>query len=246
MARTFLLALLFAVASSACVSAGDEPETEHDEPADFEVDPADGKADGLPATFNQHNVVTDELFLDSGSMTVEEVQTFLEDSPYGSRSWLADYTAADGTSAAQALVNAATAKGISPLMLLARMQVESALVSKTSTPSTTKINRIMGCGCHDGAACLSQFRGFEKQLVCAADTLRKWYDASVDGTGDWRRGKTSRTLDPKSVTPVNHATASLYQYTPWVLVGRGGNWLVWNVSRKYVRYALDEGFIESN
>lgn len=248
MVRSFLLGALLALSASlsACaISDAADPQTEHDEPADFEVDPADGKADGLPATFNRHLVVTDELFLDSGSLTVAEVQTFLDESPYGTKSWLASYRTPDGVSAAQALVNAATSEGISPLMLLARMQVESALVSKTTVPSATKINRIMGCGCHDGAACLAQFRGFEKQLVCAGETLRKWYDASVDGTGEWRLGRTKRTLDPTSVTPVNHATASLYQYTPWVLVGRGGNWLVWNVSRKYVRHAIAEGLIDA-
>ena len=47
----------------------------------------------------------------------------------------------------------------------------------------------------------------------------------------------------RTVTPANHATASLYAYTPWVLVGRGGNWLVWNISKKYVKYAEDEGLI---
>jgi len=57
-------------------------------------------------------------------------------------------------------------------------------------------------------------------------------NASVDGSGQWRKGHTSRTLDPTNVTPATNATAALYAYTPWVLPYRGGNWLVWNVTRK--------------
>ena len=58
-----------------------------------------------------------------------------------------------------------------------------------------------------------------------------------------RKGKTGRTLDPRSVTPANHATASLYAYTPWVLVGTGGTWLAWNVTRKYIRFAQSAGLV---
>ena len=125
------------------------------------------------------------------------------------------------------------------------MQVETSLISKTVRPSTSRLDRALGCGCPDGAACASQFRGFAKQLVCGAKTMRRWFDASEDGTGQWRVGTTRKTLDNKSVRPVNHATASLYAYTPWVLVGRGGAWLVWNVTRKYVRHAEAAGYINN-
>lgn len=237
-----LLAIVLCGVLAACSTSVDD-EVGSDEPEDYVVDPDDGKADGVPPTFNQHDVVGDDLFVDNGTMTVAEVQAFLETSPYNNRSWLADY-AADGVTAAQAIFDAATSEGIHPIMLLARMQVEAGLVSKTVRPSTSRINAALGCGCPDGGGCASQYRGFAKQLVCGARTLRKWYDASIDGTGQWKRGTARRTLDPRTVTPVNHATASLYAYTPWVLVGRGGNWLVWNVTRKYVRHAEAKGYLE--
>lgn len=233
--------LLFSVLAAAC-STDVEDEVGSDEPEDYVVDPDDGKADGVPPTFNQHDVVGDDLFVDDGTMTVAEIQEFLEESPYNNRSWLADYTA-DGVSAAQAIHAAATAERIHPLMLLARMQVEATLVSKTTRPSTTRINAALGCGCPDGRGCSAAYRGFARQLVCGAETMRKLYDDSVDGSGQWRRGVARRTLDPRTVTPVNHATAALYAYTPWVLVGRGGNWLVWNVTRKYVRHAEAKGYL---
>ena len=241
------LAILCCLMLAACMT-GEPPADDvgaSDEPDDYEVDPADGKGDGVSATFNKNMVVSDDLFLNGGNMTVEEIQAFLEDSPYNNRSWMADFQV-NGISAAQAIMNAADSEGIHPLMLLTRMQVESSIVSKTVRPSQSKIDRALGCGCPDGSGCSAQYLGFDKQLVCGAKILRKWYDASLDSTGQWQLGLTRKTLDPISVTPANHATASLYQYTPWVLVGRGGNWLVWNVTRKYVRHAEAAGYLAAN
>jgi len=227
----FAVVVMFVLA--ACTTVEDE-QAGSDEPADYEVDPNDGKGDGVSATFNQNDVVGDDIF--TGTMTVAEVQKFLEQSPYKNRSWLADFKV-DGKSAAQLIVDAATAERVSPIMLVARMQVEASLVSKTARPTQYRIDRALGCGCPDGAGCSASYRGFGPQLVCGAKILRKWYDGSVAGNGLWNKGVAKRTLDPKTVTPANHATASLYAYTPWVLVGSGGNWLVWNVTRKYVRHA---------
>jgi hypothetical protein len=238
MVRTLVLAvaLLGACAADDSTEPGD-----HEEVSDFDPVP-DGKADGVSATFNQNNVVDDALF--TGDMDVADVQAFLDESPYGNRSWLATYTI-DGVSAAQKIVDAARAEHIHPLMLLVRMQVEASLVSKTSTPTTKMINQALGCGCPDGGGCSASYRGLSAQLTCGAHTLRRWFDGSEDGSGQWKKGSARRTLDPRTVTPANHATASLYAYTPWVLVGRGGNWLVWNISKKYVRHAEANGLIPS-
>lgn len=241
--RSVVVALLALVTLSfgACAVDDGEPVTEHDEPADYDPVPADGKADGVPAVFDQHDVMGDDTFTED-RVTVAEMQRFLERSPYNNRSWLADYRIGD-KSGAQLVVEAARGAGINPIVLLARMQVESSAVSKTVRPSQATLDKALGCGCPDGRACSSAYRGFQAQLSCGAQILRKWYDASKDSTGQWRKGVTRKTLDPKSVTPKNHATASLYAYTPWVLVGRGGNWLVWNVTRKYVRHAEATGIL---
>ena len=226
---------------SACVAdAGSSEPPDHEEQSDFDPVPSDGKADGVSATFVANNVVDDALF--TGDMDVEAVQAFLEQSPYGNRSWLASYDVG-GVPASQLIVDAARAEGIHPLMLLVRMQVEASLVSKTATPSQSKLSAALGCGCPDGGGCSASYRGLSAQLTCGAITLRKWFDGSEDGSGQWRKGVSRRTLNPKTVTPANNATASLYAYTPWVLVGRGGNWLVWNVTKKYVRYAETTGLI---
>ena len=218
-----------------------DPETD-DNSFDFEVDTDSGKADGVAVTFNANNVLTDELFSGAETMEASDVQAFLEESPYGTRSWLASETI-DGVSAAQAIVDAARAEQIHPLVLIARMQVETSLISKTVRPSQRMIDRAMGCACPDGGTCSTSQKGLSKQLQCGAHTLRRLFDASTDGSGQWRKGTARRTLDPRTVTPANDATAALYAYTPWVLVGTGGTWLAWNVTRKYVRHAEKLGLV---
>ena len=228
---------LLLVLVTACVA--DAPD--HDEASDF--DPvggwSDGKADfsGVPAVFDRNQVVSDAVFT-TPAVDASGIQTFLEHSPYGNRSWLADYQVG-GVPFSERVVAIAAEHGIDPVMLIVRLQVESSVVSKAATPSSSTLAHATGCGCPDGGGCSSTFRGFEAQLECAAATYEKWYDASIAGTGPWREGHATRSLDGLTVTPRDHATASLYQYTPWVLPGRGGAWLTWNVTRRYLK-AFDQ------
>jgi hypothetical protein len=155
MRRHFRALVLAAFVLPACATEMVDPGDSAGEEFDFSED--DGKSDG--ASFNQHDVVSDELFTGAGAMSADDVQHFFEDNPYGTRSWLADYQV-NGVSAAQFIVDAAEAQQIHPLMLISRMQVESSLVAKTVKPSQAKIDKILGCGCPDGGGCSSQFRGF--------------------------------------------------------------------------------------
>lgn len=240
MLRTILASTSILI--SACIAEPGAYE-DHDEASDYEDVPGfgDGKADfaGIPTVFDRHLVMSDEQFVATDLVTVDELQAFFEASPYRNRSWLADLVVADGRTAAQAIVDVAAAEGVNPMLLVSRMQVEQSLVSKSVRPSQYRIDRALGCGCPDGSGCSSSYLGFDRQLTCGARILRQWYDRSIEGTGIWNRGVARRTLDPLSVTPRTHATASFYAYTPWVLQGSGGTWLVWNVTRKYFKH-LDE------
>ncbi len=240
-----LLALSFGLVATGCADGPDEPFADHEEPSDFDPVPSsdDGKADALAATFDARAVMPDEFFLDIVSIEADELQRFFETSPYGNRAWLADARVGE-VRAADAIVEESRLAGINPLVMVARMQVEKSLVSKSVTPAQSKIDFAFGCGCPDGRACNEAYRGLDKQIRCAADTLRRWYVGSVDGSGLWVAGTAKRTLDPQWVTPSNHATASLYAYTPWVLRGAGGNWLVWNVTRKMERHARALGLLD--
>ena len=234
---TAIFGLAMLTSASACVEEGDarddsliEPYTDHDEPLDFE--PVEGKTDGVSEVFNANLVVDDSFFTASNALTPAQIQAFFEHTPYNNRSFLADEKV-NGKPFSQVLVEVAQSRQINPIMLLSRMQVEKSLVGKTTRPSGNTVDFAFGCGCPDNQPCNEAYRGIDKQLDCAAKTLKTHYDGSISGTSAWRKGKTKNTLDPQSVTPQSHATASLYSYTPWVLTGSGGNWLVWNIIKKY-------------
>jgi len=231
----------FALFAVACQEpAGrDELEAAHDEPSDLE--PVDNeKFDGPLEAFTADLLFEDAMFINSSAVTVQGIQDLLEVSPYGARSFLADEKIG-GQPFSQVLVDVAKSKQVNPVLLLVRLQVEKSLISKSTRPTGNTIDFALGCGCPDRKACNEVYRGLDKQLTCGADTLRKHYDGSVAGTGAWRVGRSTTTLDPRSITPRSHGTASLYAYTPWVLEGSGGNWLVWNISRKYISAMIDRG-----
>lgn len=235
-----LLPLLLAV-SCAVASGNDEsiePPVPDVHPEDL-VEVSDIKGDG--SSFDAADLMDDASFTDEHFMTQAEVQSFFESTPYGSRSFLADFST-NGHSVAEIVVDAASSHQLSPMVLLVKLQVETGLVSKTVVPSVARLNVAMGCGCPDGGSCASATSGFESQIRCAADVFRQYLD-DLDANGStiagWKVGTAKRTLDGVWVTPRSRATAALYTYTPWVLVGRGGNWLFWNVYRKYARHVLE-------
>ena len=197
-----------------------------------------GKDDS--ATFNPNRLIDQELFEDAQFMSVEDIQDFLDHSPYGHTSFLATYLW-NGESVAQVIGRYAQEYQINPMVLLAKIQVESSLVFRSS-PSPYHLEVALGCGCPDtGPACAYAPAGFGRQVECAAELFRSYLE-SIDSTGStisgWSPGRTKLTSDGFSVTPSNSATAALYTYTPWVLTNTGGNWLFWNVFRKFMAHVL--------
>jgi hypothetical protein len=208
----------------------------HEEPSDFVVDEeGSGKADGVPSSFNRNHVLDEEFFLQGDALDADEIQLFLEQSPYGDRCFLADEMVGEQRFA-EVLAATSTSAGLHPIVLLARMQVEKSLISKSDRPSQHKVDYAFGCGCPDGSDCYSAYAGLDNQLECAAEVFTEQHDGSLDGTGEWRVGRSKKSLDGLWVKPENHATAAMYGYTPWVLPGSGGNWLVWNITRKFIRH----------
>jgi hypothetical protein len=195
----------------------------------------DGKGDGS-SVFDRHRVIGDDTFVDTAIMDASSVQAFLEVTPYGTRSFLADERV-NGERVSDALVRVARGSGLNPLVLLAMLQKEAGLISRTRRPSTFLVDYAFGCGCHDGRGCATSLRGIDRQLECAVDVLRGSFDAGTNGdatNAGYRLGQSFTSLDDLRVTPQNRATLALYTYTPWVgQASRGGNWLFWNVFRKY-------------
>lgn len=244
LASITLIALLTAASlMAACADAvetTEEPYTSHDVEWDLTPSASDSKADGLVSKFDPAWLMSDAFFTNHDALTVEQLQAFFEATPYGDRSWLAD-ALIDDKPAAQRIIEVAHEVTVNPLLLLARMQVEQSLISRAERPSQRKTDFAFGCGCPDYEACSVAFKGFGNQLRCAGQTLRRLYDDSASRVGGWRAGVGRKTLEGERVAPANHATAALYGYTPWILRGRGGNWLAWNVTDKFAQYFKERG-----
>ncbi len=169
------------------------------------------------ASFDAGLVLLDEQLEDAGALSAGQIQAFLEHTPHGNRSALADYSRG-GRSAAEMIAGAAATHDINPLVLLARLQLESSLIGK-STATAWRLDWAMGCGCPDGGGCIDAYEGFDKQIACAAERLRTYLD-QIDASGatiaGWAPGRSQRTLDGHWVTPRTRATAANYTYTPWV------------------------------
>ena len=67
-------------------------------PTEADLQPfTDGKSDQYG--FNPEYLIEDDVFVDAYYLTAEQLQVFLEDTPYGRRSFLADYSESDVSTA---------------------------------------------------------------------------------------------------------------------------------------------------
>ena len=199
-----------------------------------------GKSDGT--FFNRNKLIDDHSFMDSHFVDANAVQAFFEMTPYGHRSFLADFDV-EGQAAAELIVEIAREGNINPMILVVKLQQEMSLVSRRTPGTSFQINHAMGCACPDDGHCAEEHAGFRKQLLCAVERFNSYLDDLRDGeptVSGWKVGWAKQTLDDIEVVPSNMATAALYTYTPWV--GQhivGGNWLFWNIYLRYTRALVE-------
>lgn len=205
------------------------------------------------AVFNPNNIISDLEMLDSDTMSEKEIQQFLENKG----SYLANYRTvnSDGETrtAAQIIYEAAhnydcsdvanlsssptraeraikcKPISINPKALLILLQKEQSLITDAA-PRQTQLDWALGYGCPDGEKCNTRWQGFGKQLNSAS---LQFYDYITNPYSyKYQKGNTytlSNTSNPDSiVTPENHATAALYNYTPHVYWGNFNFFNLWN------------------
>jgi uncharacterized membrane protein YgcG len=241
--RQFGLGMALVLAGCAIAGPSDDEVNDENGPVEpsYPEEPNTPETAMAEANFDRHDVLDTASMVDADAMTVAEVQAFLDNNPYGWTSVLASHVS-NGHSAAQAFVDAGQANGINPLVLLTRVQMEQSLIGKTSAPLST-LKKAMGCGCPDNKPCQAQYKGFDKQVDCAASKLRSYLD-DMDGGGTtiagWGVGISKTTLDSYSVTPVNEATAALYTYTPWVSAAKA-HAKIWALYAAHVGYTGPSG-----
>jgi hypothetical protein len=208
----------------------------HKSPGEASVlQPDDLKSNG--ASFDAGEIVDPGSMQDSGALDAAAIQQFLQQTPYGSASFLATY-AANGLGAAAAVALAARRYALNPLVFLVRAQMDQGLIGASEYPSSApRVEYAFGCGCTAPDACDPGYAGFDVQVDCLGAALRDDLDAiAATGrtVGGWGPGLTGATSDGVQVTPSDDSTAALYQYTPVVAAGKaGGNWLFWNLWQKY-------------
>ncbi|MGO1413623.1 MAG: hypothetical protein ACTHY8_07735 [Microbacterium gubbeenense] len=189
--------------------------------------------------FDPGYLISDAKMYTSGTMSVAQIQRFLDgkvprcQSGYTCLKDFAQttrtkapnsycsgtYKGASRESAAAIISKASKACGVSEKVLLVVLQKEQGLVTHT-WPSDWRYRIAMGYGCPDGAACDSQYFGFQNQVYMAAKQLKRY---TKDSSFNWYPvGKTSQvrwhpnaSCGSGPVTIRNNATAALYYYTPY-------------------------------
>lgn len=188
-------------------------------------------------------IISDSVFYDFGSMSVAEIQRFLEArvtgcNPSNSPGCLKDLRvdipalpespgrcsameAKSNVTAAEVIYDVARACKINPRVILVTLQKEQSLLT-LNNPSKTRMDRAMGFNCPDNAPCAVSTLGFFNQVYRGAGQLN--YYSNPAGPFTWLKvgSVISRPYHPNSgcgslsFRLENKATAALYYYTPYV------------------------------
>lgn len=175
---------------------------------------------GQPTTrFDPNTLITDANYTAVGSMLVGDVQKFLSGQPGMLKSYVTrDHSGAQHT-AAEIIVEAATAWGVSPKVILATLQKEQSLLSERS-PSQSAYDWAMGAGKTDSKT-FNEFKGFGNQIWWGAFKLHR--DAG------WYKPGATMKVDTSTIHATNASTYGLYQYTPHL----SGNMSFWMIYWRY-------------
>jgi hypothetical protein len=230
-ARTAAAALALAAAATVPVAAC------HEAAGPSSLLPPDDLQQNDGGSFDPNEILDPASMQDEQALGESDVEQFLQRTPYGRPSFLASY-ASHGLTAAAAVVQAAQAYALNPLVFLVRAEMDQGLLAAPAYPQPpSRVEYAFGCGCSAPGQCDAAYAGFDVQVDCLGAALRTSLDQiRANGTtaGGWGPNVTSTTIDGQQVTPADASTAALYQYTPLVAVGQpGGSWVFWNIWQNY-------------
>lgn len=217
-------------------------------------------AQELDPSFNPNNIIDDAEIFDVKSLSLPDIQQFLARknsyltnyttlNAYGSLKSAAEmiYDAANNNYDCSNIdlgenpseeIRAAKCKKITtvnPKFLIALLQKESSLIENTA-PIQARLDWATGYGCPDGNACNPYYKGLGKQINSAALQFLAYmneherYPYKMGQTYVFTNPYGTICKDPIAVTPVNKATAALYNYTPHVY---NGNYNFFVLYKKY-------------
>jgi len=155
--------------------------------------------------FQKDYLISDHTLTNSNTMTVAQIQRFLD----ARGSCLAKPYR--GSTPAQMIYNAAKKFGINPQVLLVRLQCEQGMISK-KTATQKQLDWALGVGCYDSGNWNQNYKGLDKQIEFAAATYRRHFD---NAQARLKSGeKITMTIDGQSVRVKNAASYSFYKYCP--------------------------------
>lgn len=194
--------------------------------------------------FSAGNLISDDEFFDSTTMSEEDIATFITTWNTGclegadgtpclstyredTSTWPADrycpnaFVGQEDDSAASIIAKVSHACGINPRVLITSLQKEQGLVTASGPQlSAQKYETAMGYGCPDGADCDPQYFGFTRQVYFAARQFQKYrlqpdlYDVRAQATNTIAY-HANPECGSSEVYVENQTTAGLYNYTPY-------------------------------
>ncbi|WP_219950486.1 cell wall-binding repeat-containing protein [Salinibacterium sp. M195] len=188
--------------------------------------------------FNPGNIISDDEFYNGSAMTEAEIQAFLNAKTGVLKTLRQSVTtrarevsqttgnliceAIPGGSnllASTMIYRAQVACGISAKVILATLQKEQGLITRTS-PSYHNINYALGYGCPDTPqGCGEAYEGFGYQVYTGTRQFKAYKAANFakqPGVHTIAYFPNNPACGAKSINIVNYATAALYNYTPYV------------------------------
>ncbi len=210
---------------------------------DVTCTPAPATAETSGSGFDPGNIVSDQVFYNSTSMTADQLRIFIRaegegcTGPYCLKNlsvtttdqpadaYCDAYQGAANEDAAAVVSKVSTACGVNPQVMLVTLQKESALLNRAD-PSASTYDAAWGWHCPDtgpggSANCDPEHAGFFNQGYGMA---KQWSRYRVDpGQYNYRAGQTVDILwnvaesecGSAPVAIKNQATAALYNYTPY-------------------------------
>lgn len=195
------------------------------------------KGDYLKHGVNFSNLVSNAEFTDVTSTRPQDLQAYLEDID----SWLATTPVDGDRMAAEVIMATAKSHNVNPWALLATLEKETSLVTRTAPPSHKTLRKSMGFAYNDGGSKAGKKSNFLYQLDKGAELLKNLYQEGQQLTFP-RQMKVN--YGHKTITVRNAATYALMRYTPHTTdtklsrVG-GGNYLFRKHMERMVNTFLD-------
>lgn len=185
----------------------------------------------LASNFDPGLLIADQELFSSQTMTVEQIQLFLE----GHNGVLKSHfdVDVDGLlkNASMIIADAATRYQVNPQYLIVLLQKEQGLITDNS-PKDTQLAWATGYAvcdtCDVDHPVIQKFKGFAKQVDRAAWRTRYFVEHPEDFF--YKPGQTYR-ISGEDVLIKNPATAALYNYTPHL----NGNRILWKLFESWFR-----------